>query len=434
MTHPKDTRSPIAEINHRLLGRALSTGKVAASAMRLASRRVLSRDDGAVYAAIGENLARELDGMKGMAMKVGQILSYLDGTLPPETHAALRVLQRGATPVAFSSLAPVVEEALGAPLADLFDAIDDAPIAAASIGQVHRARLRGVEVAVKIQYPEVRATFEADLSRLERLAGLASIATAVDGKALVAELRARILEECDYLREAEMQRAFAARLSSAEICIPDVVADRTARTVLTSRFVDGLDFQRFEETSDHDRRCAIALRMVHVAHHSFFALGAIQADPHPGNYLFPPDGALVLLDFGCVRRFARDYVERDRHLARVVCDDDRRGFRDALIATGLVANVDRFDFDRHWLLLRHQYRPYFERTFRFTRAYLQTLVDFGRPNEPNLRLLAIPPEWIWQQRLVSGLHAILTRLDAEGPFREVFRAALEAPLDPLASA
>ena len=140
---------------------------------------------------------------------------------------------------------------------------------------------------------------------------------------------------------------------------------------------------------------------------------------------------MVFLDFGCVRRFEPGYVERDRHLARVVCDGDRARFSEALLATGIVARPSRFDFDRHWELLRHQYRPYIEPRFRFTPAYLQALVDYGRPNEPNLRLLAIPPQWIWQQRLVSGLHAILTRLDAEGQFRETFRAALEAPLVPL---
>jgi predicted unusual protein kinase regulating ubiquinone biosynthesis (AarF/ABC1/UbiB family) len=427
--------SPRAEINHRFAGRVLATGKVAASALRLASRRALSADDGSVYAVIGENIARELDGMKGMAMKVGQILSYLDGTLPPETHAALRVLQKGATPVAFSSLVPVVEAALGAPIGRLFEWIDEEPIAAASIGQVHRARFAGADVAVKIQYPDVRATFESDLGRLEHLAGLASLATAVDGKALVAELRARILEECDYLREASSQRAFAARLAvDPDVVIPDVFLERTRATVLTTRFAPGMDFQRFAETSDAARRNAVARTLVRVSHRSFFALGALNADPHPGNYVFPPEGPVVLLDFGCVRRFEPGYVERERHLARVVCDDDRARFRDALLATGIVSRPDRFDFGRHWELMRHQYQPYIEPRFRFTRAYLQRLVDFGRPGEPNLRLLAIAPEWIWQQRLVSGLHAILTRLDAEGPFRDAFRAALDEPLDPLQAA
>lgn len=425
-------RPTLREINHRLGGRALATGKVAVNAVRLASRRLLSRDDASVYAAIGENLARELDGMKGMAMKVGQILSYLDGTLPPETHAALRALQKGATPVAFSSLAPVVEAALGAPIHELFDSIDEVPIASASIGQVHRARFAGADVAVKIQYPDVRATFEADLSRLEPLAGLASVATAVDGKALVAELRERILEECDYVLEARSQRAFAERLRDERgVSIPDVFLERTATTVLTSRFAEGHDFQRFVETSSRARRDEVAMVLVRVSYRSFFALGALNADPHPGNYVFPPAGPVVFLDFGCVRRFERDYVERERHLVRIVCDGDRSRFREALLATGIVADARRFDFERHWALLRHQYLPYIEPRFRFTRAYLDRLTDFGRPDNPNLRLLAIPPPWIWQQRLLSGLHAVLTRLDAEGPFRQAFRAALDEPLIPL---
>lgn len=427
-----EKRRVLSEINHRFGGRVAATSKVAANALRLASRRLSGRDDSAIYQAIGENLARELDGMKGLAMKVGQILSYLDGALPAETHAALRALQKGATPVAFASLLPVVEGALGAPIAELFDSIDETPLAAASIGQVHRAVFRGEPVVVKIQYPNVRATFESDFGRLGALAGMASLATAVDGKALVAEVRARILEECDYLREAAYQTAFrAAFAGDVGVAIPEVIGERTARTVLTTSFAAGDDFYRFLERSSQERRDVVGLTLARFSYRSLFHLGALNADPHPGNYVFPEAGPVVFLDFGCVRRFDASYVEVERNLARVVCDGARARFRDALLATGMVAKPTRFDFDLHWALLRHQHQPYIDARFRFTKGYLSKLMDFSKPDNPNLRLLAIPPPWIWQQRLVSGLHAVLTRLDADGDFREVFRAALDAPLSPL---
>ncbi|MDQ3034755.1 MAG: AarF/ABC1/UbiB kinase family protein [Myxococcota bacterium] len=427
-----EERKPLTEINHRWAGRALASGKVAASAARLASRRLLGRAAGTTDGLIGESLARELDSMKGLAMKVGQILSYMEGVLPAETHEALRKLQRGAQPVALETLAPVIEEALGRPLGELFDAIDPVAVAAASIGQVHRAVHRGAPVAVKIQYPRVRETLDADFARLGALARLASIATAVDGAALAEELRDRVLEECDYLREADHQDAFArAFAGDREIVIPEVIRERSASTVLTTRWHDGDDFYTFAEHADRDRRSAAGLLLARFAYRSLFGLAAINADPHPGNYLFPRDGAVVFLDFGCVRRFEPSYVDIERALTRVVITGAREKFRDALLATGMVPRPKKFDFDSHWALLRHQWAPYTAPRFRFTFEYLREGLEYSKPDNPNLRHLAIPPPWIWQQRLQFGLHAVLARLDAEADFREVLESALDEPPRPL---
>lgn len=427
-----DDRDPPREINHRWLGRALATGSIAKGAVRLASRALLDRGSAETDAAIGEDLARELDRMKGLAMKVGQILSYLEGTLPPETHEALRTLQRGAQPIAFDALVPVIEAALGRPLDALFDSVERTPVAAASIGQVHRARYAGRRVAVKVQYPNVRATFEADFSRLSALARIASLATAVDGRALAEELRERVLEECNYLREQGHQDAFRlAFAGDAAIVIPEVIGARTAETVLTTEWHEGDDFYRFAERASAEERSERGLVLARFAYRSLFGFGTLNADPHPGNYLFPEGGRVVFLDFGCVRHFERDYVEQERALARVVLEDRRSDFRRAVLDTGMVPKPKNLDFDLHWRMLRHQYTPYLTPRFRFTLDHLRAGVEFSRPSNPNLRHLAIPPQWIWQQRLLWGLHAVLARLGAEGPFRDVLLAALDEDLRPL---
>jgi predicted unusual protein kinase regulating ubiquinone biosynthesis (AarF/ABC1/UbiB family) len=427
-----DRDDPLREINHRWLGRAIATGKIAKDALRLASRGLMKKSGAEVDAAIGEDLARELDRMKGIAMKVGQILSYFEGTLPPQTHEALRKLQRGAQPVAFESLVPVLGSAFGLPVHALFESIDATPVAAASIGQVHRAVYAGQRVAVKIRYPNVRETFEADFARLDVLARIASLATAVDGAALAAELRERVLEECDYLREADHQEAFTEAFAGDDrIVIPEVIRARAAEAVLTTAWQDGADFYEVCERADSTRRSDLGSILARFAYQSFFQLGALNADPHPGNYLFPSDGKVVFLDFGCVRRFEPDYVERERSLARVVVHDQRADFRRALLETGIVADPKKFDFDAHWALMRHQYAPYSSARFRFTPEYLRVGMDFSKPDNPNLRRLAIAPPWIWQQRLQWGLHAVLVRLGAEGPFREVMLEALERKLSPL---
>lgn len=289
------------EINHRWAGRAMATGRIAANAMRLAARRVSGREAGAIDGLIGDRLASELDQMKGLAMKVGQILSYIDGALPEETHRALRKLQRGAEPVAFDTMRTVVEDAFGRPIDALFDDIDPTPVAAASIGQVHRARFSGRPVAVKIQYPNVRATFEADFGRLGPLAKLASLASAVDGTALAEELRERVIEECDYLREAMHQDAFAqAFADDPAVHVPEVIHARVAETVLTTAWEEGRDFYSFAASATAREKNDAGLTLARFAYRSFFAVHTLNADPHPGNYLFPDDGRVVFLDFGCV--------------------------------------------------------------------------------------------------------------------------------------
>lgn len=365
--------------------------------------------------------------MKGVAMKVGQILSYMDGVLPPETHAALVRLQLGATPVAFEVMARVIEDALGAPVGELFARFDPKPVASASVGQVYRAALGDREVAVKVQYPGIRNTMTSDLLRLRGISRVASLATMVDGPSLVAELAQQMLNECDYLREAQNQTSFRNAFGSdADVRIPAVVTGRTAETVLTSEWCAGIDFQALLERADARRRSHVGQVLVRFAYRSLFELGVLNADPHPGNYLFPEDHTVVFLDFGCVRSFESSFLEPQRELVRVVLDDRRSDFETVLLATGMVPKPRRFDFDLHWQLLCHQFAPYRTAHFSFTSDYLRQGMRFTGPSNPNNRLLAIPPSWIWVQRLIWGLHAVLARLGAEGDFGTALRTALSA--------
>jgi predicted unusual protein kinase regulating ubiquinone biosynthesis (AarF/ABC1/UbiB family) len=336
----KDKDDPLQTINRGLSSRLLSTGRIAASAARLAARRIVGAE-GETDARIGEALARELDEMKGMAMKVGQILSYFDGVLPPATHVALRRLQQGARPGAYEQMANVIEEAFGQPVSALFEDFNTTPIASASIGQVYRAVYEGRPVAVKVQYPGIRETIDGDFSRMSGFARIASAATAVDGAALVAELRARMAEECDYEREAGYANAFAAAFADdPEVSIPRALGARTRKTVITSEWAGGVDFYRFAEGGSRERRNAAAMTLVRFAYRSLFQLSTLNADPLPGNYLFPSGGPVVFLDFGCVRRFDAAFVEAERRVARVVIDEKRAEFRDAVVATGMVPSPE----------------------------------------------------------------------------------------------
>jgi predicted unusual protein kinase regulating ubiquinone biosynthesis (AarF/ABC1/UbiB family) len=378
---------------------------------------------------IGEALAAELDHMKGMAMKVGQILSYFDGVLPDETHAALRVLQQGITAMPYERVVKVVRDALGAGPETLFETFEARPVAPASIGQVHRAIHDGEKVAVKVQYPGIAEALSADLARVRSLSRLASLGTAVDGPAIAEELAERFRAECDYLAEARWQETFRqAFRDDPGVRIPAVVPDRTAGTVLTTAWAEGRDFYAFASSASQEERSAAGAVLLRFAHRSFFTLATVNADPHPGNYLFPEDGAVVFLDFGCVRRFDPEFVDRERRLARVILDGRRGDFRDAVLTTGMVADPRRFDFDLHWRMMRHHYAPYLTDDYAFSLEHIRQGMEFSRPSNPNLRRLAIPPEWIWLQRLQWGLHAVLARLGVRGSFRGLLGEILNTPV------
>ena len=407
--------------------RLLATGRVAASAAHLAARQALGRT-GPTDGAIGEALAAELDRMKGMAMKVGQILSYFDGVLPEETHAALRVLQQGVTTLPYGKVVELVETALGAPMVELFEAFDQEPVAGASIGQVHRARVGGRAVAVKVQYPGIAGALATDLARVRTLSHLASLGTAIDGPSIADEIADRFRAECDYVAEAGSQRTFGAAWSDEpRVVVPEVVDGRSSATVLTTGWAEGQDFYAFARDADQEARNQAGRLLMRFAHRSFFTLGAVNADPHPGNYLFPGDDRVVFLDFGCVRRFGRDFVERERDLARVVVEGRKADFREAALATGMVSDRAGFDFELHWKMMRHHYGPYARDKHVFTLEQVRRGMEFNGPTNPNLRRIAFPPEWIWLQRLQWGLHAVLARLGVRGSFRDFFLEILDEP-------
>lgn len=413
------------ELPTGFLARTAASARVAAAVGRAGLRRLVRSSD-SDDDALGERLFAELDGLKGMAMKVGQILSYLEVGLPEQTVARLARLQRGVTPLSLSAIRPVVEAELGAPLSDLFERFDPVPVAAASIGQVHRARVRATEVAVKVRYPGVRETFEADVRQLRAIASLASLATAVDGAALVAELRERLLEECDYGREMQNQALFAELLAGdGALVVPAVIADRCGPSVLTTAWHDGEPFDALRK-ADSIRRSAVARTLVRFPWTTLLRRGLLHADPHPGNFLFPSGDRVVVLDFGCVKAFAPDEVAAFRDLVLVLLEGRRGELARAAAALGLAPRPERLDLDELWALLSWMFAPYLTTSFRFERAWWESGLRFTRPGHPNARHLGFPPSWLWLQRTVLGLHSVLMKLDAEGDFASIVRAELDA--------
>src|SRR5438132_6538905 len=349
-----------------------------------------------------EDVAQVLGGMKGAIMKAGQMMSFIADGLPPEAQAALATLQADVPPMAPSLAEGVVRDELGEDPERVFLDWDPVPVAAASIGQVHRAVLHdGRIVAVKIQYPGVDRAIKSDLDNAELLYGLfAQFALKnLDVKALVDELRARMADELDYRLEAACQTEFADRYEGHPfIRVPKVVSDRSTRRVLTSEWVDGLRWDDFVATAGQAARQQAAEVLLRFAQGSIHHHRVFNGDPHPGNYRFHDDGSITFLDFGLVKRWKRGELEELTPVLDAILDRDPERVVESSIAAGFLAPNHGFDPNFVYEYVSSPYEPFLVERFTYTRAWvaeaLQRVVDIqGRYGEL-IRALNVPASYV----------------------------------------
>lgn len=413
------------------MSKRVSYGQIAWTAGRLAGRGLLRAKVGAKDVELGELLTGQLDQMKGLGMKLGQIVSYMDVPLPLQVQQELERLQTGIVGMSDADTQAAFRSVWGEDFAMRFERLDLKPIAAASIGQVHRALYRGQEIALKLQYPQVAHHFESDLKAMNRLASLASLASAVDGKEIVGELAARLAEECDYTREASFQMLFKRAFASfAGVHIPEVIFDLSTPSTLATAWCDGMSFREAVKLPA-DTRNEMARQLVHFSYRSLLNLAAIQADPHPGNFLFGPNHLVTFLDFGCVRTFQVPFVETLRAMMLAVETGDRGAFAEAVIALGLAPRPKKFNFDHHFAMMSHLQRPLLEPSFTFTSEYVKEGLAYNGPKSPNARHMNMPPGYIWVARLQWGLWSLLNRLGATAQLRDLYDEVMNDPVTPL---
>jgi predicted unusual protein kinase regulating ubiquinone biosynthesis (AarF/ABC1/UbiB family) len=388
-------------------------------------RRAALEEQFAVRTA--EDVARELGNMKGAIMKLGQMVSFIAEGLPPEAQDALARLQQDVPPMAPSLAERVIREELGESPTQVFLDWDPEPVAAASIGQVHRAVLRdGRDVAVKVQYPGVDKAIQHDLDNAELLYGLFSTVALrnLDVRALVDELRLRMRDELDYRLEALCQQQFASRYAGHPfIRIPGVVQPLSSRRVLTSDWVDGMGWNEFEESADDELRQRAAEAVFRFAQGSVHRHRVFNGDPHPGNYRFHKDGTVTFLDFGLVKRWSEAEFDAFMPVLDRVLDCDARGVVDGMVMSGFLAPDHGLDPDHVFECVGMPYRAYFDDEFTFTRSYtteaLQALMDITGPYADVIRALNMPPGFVILDRVVWGVSALLGRLEASNRWRGI---------------
>jgi predicted unusual protein kinase regulating ubiquinone biosynthesis (AarF/ABC1/UbiB family) len=419
--------------------------RYAANAPRLfaaaGEQRQQLRDDLALRTA--QDVADTLGAMKGVLMKLGQLASYVDDGLAPPARRVLGRLQDSVPPMSPELAASVIRAELGAPPEEVFGEWDPLPIAAASIGQVHRAITRdGRAVAVKVQYPGIAETIAADLGNVGLLRSLLRMAApSQDVTELIEELRERIGEELDYLREAASQRQFAAYFDGhPTITVPRIIDELSTARVITSELATGARFAEMLGWSQEEKDLA-AETIYRFTFRSLYGLHAFNGDPHPGNYLFEPGGRVTFLDFGLVKNFTADELEPLVAMIQALCiEHDTEKFRRAMEDAGFLtpgAPIPTEAVVEHMSLFYDTVAVPGRKTMtsEYASAVARRYVDFKSPLAAYAK---IPRSYVILQRINLGLFAILGQMSATADWRaiseEIWPFALAPPSTALGEA
>ena len=380
-----------------------------------------------------EQIVAALGTMKGAAMKLGQVMSFLDVGLVPEEYreefqAKLAELRDAAPKVSFKDMKKVIESEYGERVEDVFETFDPVPIAAASIGQVYKAKLDdGRDVAVKVQYPGVAQAVRADMQNLGMILRLMKrVAPGLDPKAIGAEIRDRIDEELDYELEAQNQRTLARIFRGHPfIVVPEVITSLSHEKVVVSEFVQGRGFEELKQLpqDERDRIGEIIFRFYFgcmYRHHQF------SGDPHPGNSLLLDDGRMAFLDFGLFKRIPAAVSEYELKTQRLAVEERWGELRDVMHKAGWLGNPDNYPDEKVAAMVD-------DMTWWYTRDQVvdlkpeiatEVMIQMSDPRSRHfgsIRQETLPPDHLFGRRLETLTLAVMSQLRARGNWHRIAR-------------
>jgi len=423
-------KKPVTSRSGRFFKLAGMTASVAGQYAGQRARRLFGteNDEGAQsesYTRMAGQIADTLGELKGAVMKVGQIASQTQDFLPIEFSEALEKLQKEAPPMPFEVIVAQVESELGKPVPELFEYLQETPYAAASIGQVHRARLHdGTDVIVKVQYPGVDESCDSDLKQLRlalKLGGLLKMPKETVDQ-LFGEIRVRLKEELDYENEARNLKMF--REFHAEdpwVIIPTVIDSHSSRRVLTLELVEGDHVSQVTPAHyDQDTINLIGHRIFTTMADQLFRFQCIHGDPHAGNFAYRPDGSVIMYDFGCVKKLKPEIVEAYRKVLVAALDEDYQALDRHLIDLGARVGSQPAVDEAYYAMWRDilivpfdQDEPYDfaeSELHKHVAAKTSTVfkyLDYFKP----------PVESIFIDRMIAGHYWMLKRLGVQAAFR-----------------
>ncbi len=378
--------------------------------------------------ANAERIVKTMGEMKGAAMKVGQLLSADPDLIHPDFADQLASLQRNAPSMTFDMVRRQIETAFGQPLEKLYAEFEPEPIGAASIGQVHRAKLHnGRVVAVKVQYPGITATLDSDLRNLGAVLSVGRVFLSKERlEQFIDEARGAILDEADYELEARTLAKFRRLLSHRPgLRVPEPFPEYTARNVITMEFIEG---GKLDEVllglEDQATKDAIITRFVETFVWMFHEHYVLHADPHPGNFLLDADQNIVLLDFGCVKEFDPELCDGVLYLLRHFWEGDMHALEQRFRMMGF--GTPDAKFPDHEVM--RQYHDMIlepikhDAPFDFSEwAVHGRIRAFMRENFELIRLVP-PAGLILYLRVLAGLKGQMTRMKANINLRALAEA------------
>jgi predicted unusual protein kinase regulating ubiquinone biosynthesis (AarF/ABC1/UbiB family) len=379
-------------------------------------------------------MASVLGEMKGAAMKIGQMASFIDTDfLPPEYREIyqkqLAKLRTHAPAMPWEKVQLILDEEYDERPERVFASIDEEAFAAASIGQVHKGKLRdGTEVAIKVQYPGIADALESDVANAGILVRLArALAPGLDAKAVAAELKERVLEELDYEYEAQNQRAFARAYDGHPfIHVPKVHSRHSRRRVLVSDYVEGRGFEEVKDDLEQDERDIFGEIVFRFCFGSIYHLQHFNADTHPGNYLLMDDGRVAFLDFGMTKKLTSEQIQLEQRAVDAAARDDPEALRDALHVLGFVNDPNKVDAERlmehvkmvgGWYLQDGDVQITPKRVMKMIEVTSDPRSDFY----DLVRRESLPADELMGRRMETGLLAVLAQLKARANWHRIMR-------------
>lgn len=396
-----------------------------------------------------EALLKTLGEMKGLPLKVGQMVSYVDGLAPPgyeeRFKAELKKLQDKAPPLSAEAAVKVVTAELGAPPHDVFAEWEDEPFAAASIGQVHRATTKdGARVAVKVQYPGIDKAIEADLKSLQFFHGMISpIAKKLHSQQTLDEISQVFRDELDYGREAQMADVFR-RIHQGDprVIIPRVHHSLTTKRVLTTDLLGGAAYADFVKSNDQEAKNRAGETLWRFTFRALLRHGHLYADPHPGNYRFFDDGTVGFLDFGCIKVLPEDLVGGMKRYMAAAMDADWHEFDRACVEVlGYDPEDESWDLYRSYtlqLLMPIMTKEPWVCSTESAREAVQYIsrgmrkLMFKEGEIPQLpKVPKMPQDFTFVNRLQWGLASVLAGLGTVASFRAIMEEWVKDGMHPV---
>jgi aarF domain-containing kinase len=419
------------------------TSRLLFSGAKIAAREVagrLSNDDSKLANKIRqtEELVATLGQLKGAAMKAGQLISLeFSDLLPPEVLAILRQLHDSSTFMPYEQVRFILQRELGKDKVSQLEDFSPEPIAAASIGQVHRATLKGQPVAVKVQYPGVSKSIDSDLAMVRRVVslGLQIQGKSVDITPVFDEISAGLKKEADYRLEADNVDLYRKTLTNPAYIVPSVFREYSSEHVLTLSFEEGMRISDWIK-SQPDKAAVqrFADLIITLVIDEFLRNGVMQTDPNFGNFLYrPAQGHLVLLDFGATNVYSAEYRRTIREILTTVVSGDFHKMVEMTHSYGLLSREESAETLAHFRGLIEKMAQIFhpaQQPFRFlNEQWLREVRDLTGKFLFSVKYTLPPEQLMFLNRKLAGMFHLLKDLDAQVEMGRYLDYCLKMPID-----